>query len=400
MESAIRTLVLFADYSLRASYYDDWVDAFSDSKIYNATSLNICDSDIQKKLLRELNDVDAVVLLHSTNADQLFYLEPLVPILADCKAKVLSFVGNEVNLPGASIKLKRDVLSKIRPDFIATQLLQEAGEYLWGDIAPVVSVPHALNPKSFFKTTGLNERPLDLGVRSFRYPPHLGDNDRNRLMEYFQVTCDTRGLRADIGEGRLDRQGWADFLNSTRGTLATEAGSWYLSRSDKFIDNIQDYVRSQSRQGIVLSAENSRLRRFSHKLPWWVRQLILKALRSGPIRYESTLTSKLSFDDIYEKFFKSRERAPVYAKCISSRHFDAMGTGTGMILFKGRYNDILVPDVHYFALEHDFSNIDEILAKFEDPNQLENVTEASLEHALGHHTYAHRVEAIASILSK
>ncbi|TVO72437.1 glycosyltransferase [Sedimenticola selenatireducens] len=400
MDSVISVLVLYADYSVRASYYDDWIEAFIESRFFNTVSINICDSDIKRKLYHALPDMDAVVLLHSTNADQLFYLEPIVPILENCKAKVFSFVGNEVNLPGAPIEPKRKILSQLNPDYIATQLLQEAGDYLWGDIAPVVSVPHALNPKSFFKTTLLKERPLDLGVRSFRYPPHLGDDDRNRLMDYFQVISDSRGLRVDIGEERLDRQGWAAFLNSTRGTLATEAGSWYLSRSDQFIDDIQNYVRSQNRRGIVLSAENSRLRRIAHKLPWWVRQLILKALRGGPIRYESTLTSELSFDEIYEKFFKSRERAPVYTKCISSRHFDAMGTGTGMILFKGRYNDILVPDLHYFALEHDFSNIDEILARFEDPGQLQDITEASLEHALGHHTYTHRVETIASILNE
>lgn len=397
--SSIRTLVLFAQYDVRASYYDDWLDALNEAPCFSVVPLNICKPDALDQLKAILPNVDAIILLHSVNADHVFYLEPLVPLLADRKSRLLSFVGNEVNLPGAPIADKRRVLAGIKPDVIATQLLAEAGEYLWGDLAPVVSIPHALNPKSFRRLIPQEQRQLDLGVRSFRYPPHLGDNDRNRMMDFFLQECRRWGLTLELGEGRLDREAWAAYLNQTRGTLATEAGSWFLSRDDSFIADIQAYTSASKGRRLVLSSSNVRLRRVAHRLPWWLRRALVALLRRGPIRYDATVSSDFPFEEIYEKFFLNRPRAPVYAKCISSRHFDAVGTGTTQILLEGRYNDILTPGIHYFSLAGDFSNVDDVISRFRDPATAQCVADAAFEHVMANHTYAHRAERLASILA-
>lgn len=397
----IPTLVLFAQYDVRASYYDDWLDAFKQSGIFDCSDLNICRSDAAVRLREAMQRAELIVLLHSCNADHLFYLDPLAPILADRRQILLSFVGNEVGLPGALISDKRQMFARFRPDYIATQLLLEAGEYLWGDLVrnKVLAVPHALNPEAFRTELEGHQRAIDLGVRSFRYPPHLGDDDRNRMMDFMAEIGPSYGLIVDIGEVRLGRKDWAGFLNSCKGTLATEAGSWFLSRDDAALREITEEMKGAGRQKWVISSENITLRRLSHRLPWRLRQLLISVLRKGPIGYEAFLSQAGDSKYIIERFFSNRARAPVYGKCISSRHFDAIGTGTAQILMEGRYNDILQPDEHYFSLKPDFSNAPEVLERFKDEGARAKIANAARSYVLERHTYKQRVNDLRNCLS-
>ena len=83
---------------------------------------------------------------------------------------------------------------------------------------------------------------------------------------------------------------------------------------------------------------------------------------------------------------------PISTRCISSRHFDAIGTKTCQILFEGDYNYILKPDEHYIKLNKDFSNIDDVVRKFKDRSYRETITNESYNYILEGHTYKHRVK--------
>src|SRR6478752_2717512 len=72
-DSRMRLLVGYADYTDRLSYYDDWRDAFTQAPQFDAVPFNIAASDAKAKLPRMLREVDAVVLLHSTNGDTTMY---------------------------------------------------------------------------------------------------------------------------------------------------------------------------------------------------------------------------------------------------------------------------------------------------------------------------------------
>ena len=98
--------------------------------------------------------------------------------------------------------------------------------------------------------------------------------------------------------------------------------------------------------------------------------------RSATRRSSTNCCHSLKFIDV---FFARRERTPVYGKCISSRHFDAIGTKTCRIMLYGRFNDILVANRHYLALTDDFSDLDEVLRRFSDaPTRQEIVEELML----------------------
>jgi hypothetical protein len=144
---------------------------------------------------------------------------------------------------------------------------------------------------------------------------------------------------------------------------------------------------------------DSVLRRFGHQLPWWMKSIMRMAMRSGPIQHEALVNEQLDPREIFDKFFAGRRRPPIYSKCISSRHFDAAGTKTCQIMFRGRFNDIFVADEHYLALEPDFSNIDEVLAAFRDPVRRQSVTDAAYDLVRTRHTYVQRMQQIFDVLS-
>ena len=398
MTSVGRILVLYAHYTDRLSYYDDWLDAFKSSPFFNVSAVNIVSSTARNDIKRELKNAELVVLLHSTNGDTTIYLEPFASQLADRNCPLLSFVGNEVNLPGSGIAAKRDVLKMISPDYIATQLLQEAGDYLWGDIAhkKVIELPHALNPARFKPGPSLKDRKKDIGVRAVRYLPHLGDNDRNRVHDFFAAHEFAPDLIVDISSQRLDRAGWVAFLQDSKATVSSEAGSWWLERDDKTVEAIRTWTRQKMKEkGKRLVIPNdSRLRSLGHKLPWWMRASLRQLLSFGPVRHESTITEGLDSGEIYQHFFKGRPRPPYYGKCISSRHFDAAGTRTVQILLEGRYNDMLKAWQHYLELKSDFSNIHEIIELYNDLSKMDEMTENTLTYMLENHTYETRLKVI------
>ncbi len=394
----MKTLVLTLEYPSRASYYDDWKDAFAQSRVFTVTVRNIFHREARRRLKHEIAQWEAVVVLHSCTADTLDYAQSIATALQARRGKLVCFVGNELNLPWAPLGEKLAWLDRVQPDVIATQLLAEAGDWLYRGIgAPVLSLPHALNPAVFRSTRDQAERVIDIGARSYRYLAYLGDDDRNRLYDYFAVNRFTPPLRLDFStEHRFDRAGWADFLNRCRATIATEAGSWYLERDDATVTAIRAYAAATA-EGMVLRAD-SRAARLARRLPYGVKTWLRRRLRGGLVAHEAVASEMLDFAEIHRRFFTDRAKAPVYGKCISSRHFDAIGCRTPQIMFPGRFNDILKAGEHYAALAPDFSNIGEVMEILHSTALRRQIVERAEAQVMAAHTYEHRLSTLAAAL--
>jgi hypothetical protein len=396
----IKTLVLTVEYPSRASYYDDWRDAFSASPHFDVTVTNVFHAGERSRVRRGIGDYDLIVALHACTADSLLYVEPLVGALQSRRGKLLSFVGNELNLPWAPLAAKISWLTAVGADLVATQLLDEAGRWLYEATgAKVISVPHALNPQAFTPGPDQASRPIDLGARSFRYLPYLGDEDRNRIFDRFAQGGFDPPFRLDFSnEHRFDRVGWHGFLASCKGTVATEAGSWYLERDDATVLAVRDFLAARRPRGRFVLKADSPMRRLAHRLPYGVKAALRPLLRQGPIRHEALEAEGVDAAEVLERFFKGKPKPPVYAKCISSRHFDAIGSRTVQIMFPGRYNDILVADEDYIALSPDFGNVDEVVRRFRDGGHRQALADRALEKLLVAHTYQHRTDGLAKEL--
>jgi hypothetical protein len=399
MNDRLKTLVLALVYPHRASYYDDWRDAFFASPRFDCSLANLL-SLTPGDLARQAERCDVIIMLHSCNSDTLDYLKPLAPVLGARKAaKLVTFVGNEFNSPYVSMATRIRLFAEARCDLVATQLPLEAGEYLYGATgAKVIAMPHALNPVAFPAGPDAARRSIDLGFKGYRYPPYLGDDDRNRMLRLIAENAPRWGIKVDVSEDRrLNRKEWAGFLQDCKGAASTETGSWFIAPDDELIDRIYAHLKER-RNGVVISA-NSILRRAARRLPMSVKALLWPMLAHGPIRFEVLDDFNTPFEELDAAFFRTARRAPVYGKAISSRHFDAIGAKTCQVMLRGRFNDILTADEDYIAVDPGFGNIDDAIGRFKDAALRRRITETAYDRVMAGHTYAHRAQSLYDHLS-
>jgi hypothetical protein len=372
----------------------DWVEALERSSLFAVTTFNLFRRDQRCAAARAIEDSELVVALHSCSADTLEYIQPLSGALKARRGRFLMLVGNEYNLPWARLGEKRDFLRGVGADYVGTQLPIEAGRWLYADTgARVLALPHALNDSVFRRDKPDSLRPIDIGGRSARYPAFIGDDERNQVHDLFSRIGPKYGLQVDIDTGsRLDRGGWARFLNNCRATIGTEAGSWYLEQDDRTVLEIREFVRARAGPGAIKA--DGLLHSVSRRLPYQAKTWLKALLNVSPLRHEAFDDGEVSFAEIEARFFAGRPRCPVYSKCISSRHFDAAGTGTCQILLRGRYNDILTADEHYIALDPDLANCGEVITRFRDPIERRRVAEAAYALVKERHTYRDRIATI------
>ena len=392
----MRTLILYSSYlgTWRASYYNDWLEAFQRCHHFDVTCRNIVppylkvanpskyqapegislkrkptsyqllyqtysrfyvpllDYLIKSKAMWDFSEIanyDLIVLLHSTNADSVLPLSLLESYFKARKGKLLVFVGNEYCLMPEKINF----IKNIEADFVASQLPKDAAMWLYGDCtkSKVLLVPHALNSTAYSAYDDPDQRKIDIGFVGDRYSLAIGDIERTELIEYFATKDFRQKLNVDIRLGRklrLSREKYVDFLNSIRGTIGAESGTYYLEKTDETQKKVEAFLS----------------------------------------RYPKT-----TFEEVYDRFFKDYSN-PVNGKAISSRHFEPIGTRTCQILMEGRYNGILESDVHYIAVKRDYSNIDGVMEKFRDKELVRKITDEAYKYTMDCHTYEHRVRDV------
>lgn len=389
----MRTLILYSSYlgTSRASYYNDWLEAFQNCPHFEVTHRNIVPPYLKvanpskyknpqgsrlkrrwtpyrflyesyslgyiplmhfltrNQLLWNLSEIpsyELIVLLHSTNADSMLPLSLLAPYLKNRKGKLLIFVGNEYCLMPEKIGF----INEVEADFIASQLPENTAVWLYNDCkqSKILAIPHALNSKIYRCYRENHLRKVDLGFIGDEYSYSIGDIERSRLAEYFQKMHSKSIERKDIRMGRklrLPRKQYVHFLNSIRCTIGAESGTYYLEKTDKTQKEIEDFL---------------------------------------------SLNPKANFEEVFNRFFR-KYRNPVNGKAVSSRHFEAIGTKTAQILLEASYNGILRADLHYVSLKKDYSNIQDVIERIEDKDYIQKLVDSAYEYAAESHTYSHRV---------
>ncbi len=396
--------VIYATYNNTASYYDDWLDGFKSRKDIILTAINITAKGSYLKVANSIKETDAIILLHSTNADNVHYLRPFKELLKRRRTNLLIFLGNEFNSPifGAGIRDKIHLMKEISPDFIGTQLPLSAATFIYNQVtgSKIIELPPALNPARFYPFVEHQERPIDIGVRSYVYYPFIGDEERNSILQYFSKSKLPKPLKIDIETDpskRLSSTEWARFLNNCKGTISTEAGSYYLEPDDMTVRKISKYIKNKlpSRKKFLLYLNESRLKYLLRNFLNSLGQNTIKNTKKALIDPNSVYY-EVDFKDIYNKFFKNYSN-PVNGKCISSRHFDAIGTKTCQIMFPGYFNGILKPDENYIPLNRDFSNISEVLEKFLSLDFRSKIVDSTYEYVMDCHTYNHRIDKVIEL---
>ncbi|MEM7359278.1 MAG: glycosyltransferase [Pseudomonadota bacterium] len=65
---------------------------------------------------------------------------------------------------------------------------------------------------------------------------------------------------------------------------------------------------------------------------------------------------------------------------ISPRLFEAIGCGTGLVLYEGDYSNILEAGEHFIAVKHDHSNVSDVMDQLQDSKLIQAVVDRAWEH--------------------
>src|SRR5262249_36100072 len=209
-------------------------------------------------------------------------------------------------------------------------------------------VPDRLKCAAFARPMGA--RQIWIGYRGRVNPLWYGRLGREKLEigQRMREVCRARNISCDI-EGAEDRRiygdAWYSFLGDCRATLGTESGS-----------NLFDWD--------------------GH-----VRVAVEAQLRERPTT---------TFEEVYDAWLGKHDNE-IATNQISPRIFEAIATRTALILYEGRYSDILQPHVHYLPLRKDFANVDDVLARLADVAFLESLTDRAFEEIVASDRYGYRV---------
>jgi hypothetical protein len=178
-----------------------------------------------------------------------------------------------------------------------------------------------------------DERRFDIVYRAKHVPYWFGSHGqlKHRIADVVAQAAKEHHLRTDISthhNATFFGERWIDFLASGRTVLGVESGSSVLDRRGE--------IQARIRTLLIDHPE----------LPF---EALTDYLPAGWDSYHFT--------------------------ALGPRNFEAVITQTCQVLVKGAYGGVLKPDTHYIPLEHDFSNLPEVLEKIKDPVLTQSITE-------------------------
>jgi hypothetical protein len=192
-----------------------------------------------------------------------------------------------------------------------------------------------------------DERTIDIGYRGRTLSLYMGAGalEKAEISHEVAARADTAGLVADVAADETSRiygDDWFRFLANCKGTLGTEAGVT--------IFDVDDTARARYDELIAR--------------PGVTDEEILRELRP----------------------FENR----IFYRTISPRHFEAAALRVCQIMYEGKYSGAMQPMVHYLPLAKDFSNWDEVVRLFRDPEVRRELTENAYRDliASGRYSYA------------
>lgn len=192
-------------------------------------------------------------------------------------------------------------------------------------------------------------RAIDIGYRARRlaFFQGRGAQEKHEIADRFLERATGLGLSLDIDtreSARLYGDAWYRFVAQCRGMLGVEAGT--------SIFDLDDTARERT-----------------------------EALLAGE--------PGLDFEAVERRVLREYEDRIVY-RTISPRHFEAAAFRVVQILYRGHYSGVMEPDVHYLALEKDFSNFASVMERFGDPAVRERITTRAYDDLIASGRWSYR----------
>jgi hypothetical protein len=194
------------------------------------------------------------------------------------------------------------------------------------------------------------DRAIDIGYRARPLPYYsgMGGQEKTCIADEVVRRLSGSGLRLDIKtseSGRIYGEHWYRFVANCIGMIGVEAG----------VSVFDLYGNAEAACAKYLAVKPS-----------------------------------ASFEEVQEAVLKPFEDNIPY-RTISPRVFEAAAFRVCMILFEGRYNDILKPMVHYIPLKKDFSNFEWVMSVFSDETERRRLTDNAYVDLVQSGRYSYRM---------
>ncbi len=326
----LRLLVLYASEIANStlSYQRGWPRAFGLHPAISASFVNLANSgpptELYLRWLLTWRRFDGIVLLHSVFSNVCYLLGRIRELIGKSRIPKALFMGNEHK----QIPEKIAFAKELEVSLLITMLHhpRAVSGYASHVGCEVVAIPSAgVEPELFSSTTvEPASRIVDIGYRAFDAPPYLGHRERSEIAARIGDAARARGMKCDISldpADRFDEVGWINFLSRCVGQIGTEAGGDYLDFDD------------------------------SRRLK------VIAALSQDP---------NTPFEVLRDRFF-SDGPADGAGRALSGRISEAAAAGCVQILLAGEYAGYFRGGEHFIELAHDFSNLENCLDQFADP---------------------------------
>lgn len=202
----------------------------------------------------------------------------------------------------------------------------------------------------------LKERRLTLG---YRVTPHVwrwGELGKLKIEvgQRFHQACLERGIPADIAwteQAKIYGDDWLRFNASCRGVLGSESGA-------SIFDWHGDLQRRETK--------------FRHSHPTATCDDFLAEIAGQEVSFDTGQ--------------------------ISPRVFEATITRTALVMVEGTYAGLLQPEKHYLPIKRDFTNIEDVLDRMADLENLQEMADRAYDHLIksGKFSYKAMAEKIDS----
>lgn len=335
-QSSPFNVLLLADTPHSANVIQDYIDAFAEYSINK-----ICTWNPRKARAGDLgfalSDFE-VIIIHYTICTVFDTYMPkyLAQMISEFKGLKIQIIQDEWRW----INRTANTAEMLGVDVIISSLAPENikkvyHHYGLSSVQKFHSIPGYIPEYLLHETLiPMDQRKIHLSYRGREYSPHFGMAYYEKSMIGQQVQEGMKGtnLCLDISnkpEDRLFGQDWINLIKHSKAVLAVEGG---VSLFD-----FDDLALYQSQ--------------------WY------------------TLNNRGASDlDLYENALKEYDKNIIH-RTITPRIFEAICLKTALILYPGRYSDVLTPWKHYIPLERDGSNMDEIASLLRDDDYLSDLVE-------------------------
>lgn len=225
---------------------------------------------------------------------------------------------------------------------------------------PGYIAPHLAGTAS----TPITERPFDIVYRGRTLRPELGRfaQEKRLIGEQVLAAAPAYGLTCNISSTEEDRiygSQWPAFLMSGKAMLGVEGGASIFDFDGAISDAVAAYLQAHP------GAE---------------------------------------FEDIWKDVLAEHE-GNIQFRTITPKFFEAIAAKTVLVLYPGRYSDVLVPDRHFIPLARDGSNMPDVVAKLKDHSYLQAMADRAYAEVLpraelGTPFYVNQIDRVLSVLSE